>query len=211
MRNQLQWNFNQITIVFIQENEFKNVVCKTMVILFVRQCSCWLWHWSSLIQFRQWLVLWLLQAIISINAELIRSQKANLCGISYDIMLFSFWVNMDKKNVSKWPQKWCRGECVNYEAKYSMWPILNILHDSLLLLLPSLIPSHLYTYSPTPSHRRTPAIHPALRVVPAPVHHPAAAVVVVVRARVPVVVARAQAPVLLPKLVLFLKKLKLRR
>ena len=36
--NKIQWNFNQDTIIFINENAFKNVVCKMAVILSQSQC-----------------------------------------------------------------------------------------------------------------------------------------------------------------------------
>ena len=37
-RDKLQWNFNQNTIIFIQENAFENAVCTMSAILFSPQC-----------------------------------------------------------------------------------------------------------------------------------------------------------------------------
>ena len=36
--NKLCWNFNQIKVVFFQENLFENVVCKMAAILFRFPC-----------------------------------------------------------------------------------------------------------------------------------------------------------------------------
>ena len=39
LKNKLQWNFNQITTLFIKENEFENDVCKMVAILLRHQFS----------------------------------------------------------------------------------------------------------------------------------------------------------------------------
>ena len=41
LRNELQWNFNQNSYIFIQENAFENVVWKTVAILSRPQCVIW--------------------------------------------------------------------------------------------------------------------------------------------------------------------------
>ena len=37
-RNKLQWNFNQNSYIYIQENAFENVVCEMLTILSQPQC-----------------------------------------------------------------------------------------------------------------------------------------------------------------------------
>ena len=44
--NIFQWNFNQNTIIFIQENAFGNVVCKMPTILF-KSSMCWTKFWKQ--------------------------------------------------------------------------------------------------------------------------------------------------------------------
>ena len=41
LRNKLQWNFNQYSYIFIQENSFENVVCEMASILSRPQCDKW--------------------------------------------------------------------------------------------------------------------------------------------------------------------------
>ena len=45
-RNKLQWNFNRNSYMCIQENPFKNVVCKMLIILHRHQCVIrWYQKW----------------------------------------------------------------------------------------------------------------------------------------------------------------------
>ena len=41
--NILKWHFNRNSYIFIQENAFKNVVCKMMAILSWPRCVNWVW------------------------------------------------------------------------------------------------------------------------------------------------------------------------
>ena len=48
LRNKLQWNLNQNSKIFIEENAFESVVCEMVAILFRgRWVNHWLGHWST--------------------------------------------------------------------------------------------------------------------------------------------------------------------
>ena len=84
LRNKLQWNFKRKSHVFIQENAFENIVCKTVAILSWHQCVKMILAipspkpWNAACDCKNYL-LWLIVActLISCTGDLIGTALEN--------------------------------------------------------------------------------------------------------------------------------------
>ena len=107
LRNKSQWNLNQNTKIFIEENPFENVVCKMAAILFRPQCVSNVTQLYNYIKYR-----------IKI---LITACKSNLFPNNNNLVLFSnylFTLTLSGiHNVLTQPKK------VQIQILYSLWQI----------------------------------------------------------------------------------------